>query len=96
MLQYRYIVEKGKLKLLTPDNVKEYMGKEVNMRTPLYCTSDKYCNVCSGNQYYMMDGLRNVGLLTNRVGTSLLNAALKGFHDMSLKIVDIDIDKFIE
>lgn len=95
LYNYRYIVEKGKLKLLTPDNMESYIGKTVNMRSPLYCTGDKVCSKCAGEQYYMI-GMKNVGLVTNRIGTSLLNASLKAFHDMSLKIVDIDPFDYIE
>lgn len=92
---YRYIVEGGKLKLLTPDNINSYVGKTVEMRSPMYCLGDKYCNKCAGELYYML-GIKNVGILTNRIGTSLLNAALKAFHDMSLKIVEVNPDEFID
>lgn len=91
---YRYIVEKGKLVFLEESNIDNYVGKTVNMRTPLYCKSDKYCSKCAGELYNKL-GIQNVGLLTTRIGTSLLNASLKQFHDMTLKTVEIDIQDYI-
>ena len=77
MLKYRYIVEGKNLVLLTPDNIDKYIGKIVKMRSPMYCIGDKYCSKCAGALFYKIDDLRNVGLVCNRVGTSLLNASLK-------------------
>ena len=95
MIIYRYIIENNKLILLTPDNIDNYIGKKVKLRSPLYCKGNKYCNKCLGELYYMMN-LDNIGLIANRVGTSLLNESLKAFHDLSLKIVDIDIFDYID
>lgn len=92
---YRYILEDGKLVLLVPDNIKGYIGKTVKMRSPLFCTSEKYCSKCFGELYYLL-GIRNVGILANRIGTKLLNLSLKAFHDLTLKIVEISIDDYID
>ena len=91
---YRYIVEKGKLVFLEESNIDNYVGKTVNMRTPLYCKSDKYCSKCAGELYNKL-GIQNVGLLTTRIGTSLLNSSLKQFHDMTLKTIEINIEDYI-
>jgi hypothetical protein len=96
MFMYRYVREKnGGLTLLTSDNINQYLNKVVDMRSPLYCTGKQYCSKCAGELYYRL-GIKNVGIVTNRIGTSLLNASLKAFHDMSLKVVNLDIDKYIE
>ena len=95
MLLYRYIIEGNDLVLLTPDNIGKYVGKTVKLRTPLYCKDDIYCSKCCGELYYKLN-LENVGLTANRVGTSLLNESLKAFHDLSLKIVDINIEDYID
>lgn len=96
MLKYRYIVEGKDLVQLTPDNIKNYIGKTVKLRSPMYCVGNKYCSKCAGELFYKIDDLRNVGLICNRVGTSLLNASLKAFHDLSLKIVNLNIDDYID
>jgi hypothetical protein len=96
MFMYRYVREKsGGLTLLTSDNIAQYYNKVVDVRSPLYCTGKQYCSKCAGELYYRL-GIKNVGIVTNRIGTSLLNASLKAFHDMSLKVVNLDIDKYID
>jgi hypothetical protein len=95
MFMYRYIRDGSKLVMLDSENISQYHDKIVHMRTPLYCTNKQYCSKCSGELYYRL-GIKNVGIITNRVGTSLLNASLKAFHDMTLKVVNLDIDKYIE
>jgi hypothetical protein len=95
MFMYRYIKEGTRLTLLTSDNISNYFNKVVNVRTPMYCTGKKYCSKCAGELYYKL-GIMNTGIIANRIGTSLLNASLKAFHDMSLKVVELDIEKYIE
>jgi hypothetical protein len=92
---YRYIKEGDKTVLLDKTNVDSYIGKSVEFRTPMYCTSEKICNKCAGELYYML-GIKNTGLLSARVGSSLMNMALKKFHDTTLKYNEIKIDNFIE
>ena len=52
---YRYIVENGKIIQLTSDNINKYIGKTVNMRTPMYCVGTGknkcLCNKCAGDYY---------------------------------------------
>ena len=69
IILYRYIVENGKLVQLNPENINNYVGKTVHMRSPMYCTGNKYCNICSGDLFYNMD-LDNIGLIANRIGTA--------------------------
>lgn len=95
LLEYRYIVEDGKLVRLDSENMKNYIGQKIHLRSPMYCKGDKYCNKCCGDLYYMIDDLKTVGLVINRVGTSLLNASLKAFHDLSLKIMHPNIEDYI-
>jgi hypothetical protein len=92
---YRYIVEGDKYTLLTSANYKSYIGKVVKMRTPMKCNSkDKYCSICVGELPYMLK-MPRIGLLINRIGTSLLNSSLKSFHDASIKTNKINLFKSI-
>ena len=88
---YRYIIENGKLVLLDDDNIDKYIGKEVKMRSVMYCIGDKICRTCLGLMYEKL-GITNVGLTTAKVSSSLLNLSMKKFHDTSSKISKIDID----
>lgn len=88
---YRYIIEGDKLVLIDDDNIKKYIGKEVKMRSVMYCVSEKICRTCLGLMYEKLD-ITNVGLTTSRVSSSLLNLSMKKFHDTSSKISKIDIN----
>ena len=66
------------------------MGKEFEMRSPLYCQGDKICNACAGELYYRL-GVKNIGSLLTRMTSNILNASLKLRHDMSIKTKDIDL-----
>ena len=68
---YRYIVENGKLKCLTPDIIGNYIGKEVKMRSPMYCLAkDCICSKCAGENFYKL-GKRAIG---NAVIGDILNS----------------------
>lgn len=45
---HRYIMVDEKPVLLELDNIKEYIGKHVKLRTPIFCQGKKICNVCRG------------------------------------------------
>ena len=94
LFKYRYIVENGKLILLTEDNIKKYAGQEVNLRSPLFCKSEHVCSKCAGELFYKVD-IKNVGLLTSTFSGTLMNKSMKSMHDSSINIIKIDFDKYI-
>ena len=55
----RYIIEGNKLKVLSSDVIKSYIGKKVKMRSPMFCTrvGEKkcLCNKCAGDYYYKLN-----------------------------------------
>lgn len=94
MFYYRYILDGGKLLMLTEGNISNYLDKEVMMRSPLYCKTDKICNKCAGELYYKM-GIKNAGLLSSTMSGSIMNLNLKKTHDQTVKFKKIDIRNFI-
>lgn len=90
-LQYRYIIENGKLIELTPDVIKTYIGKTVKLRSPQMCIGKKICHHCAGNLFYKL-GITNIGLTTSRVATTLTNLGMKKFHDSTIKTQAIELD----
>lgn len=88
---YRYIKEGGKYIMLSPDVIKKYVGKTVQMRSPMHCTGKKLCNMCAGDIFYKMN-IENVGLLTSQISSDMLNASMKKFHDSNQKMTEIDIE----
>jgi hypothetical protein len=86
----------GRLAEVTPEAVEGLRGKVVEMRSPLYCGSrDGICSRCAGSLHHRM-GITNLGLTLNRIGTQLLNNALKSFHDTKLKLKRIEFGKYVK
>ncbi len=95
---WNYIVEGTKTILLTNKNKSMYVGKDVNMRSPLFCNSgDKQlvCNKCVGEIPYKMD-IVHVGNLTTKIGFKFVSLSLKGFHDSTVQTTRIDPFEFME
>ena len=95
MFLYRYILDGGKEVLITDDNLSKYEGKEVLMRSPMFCKSDKICNKCAGELFYKL-GIKNAGLLNSTMSGTLMNLSMKKFHDSTIKFNKIDIEKYIK
>ena len=93
----RYIVDKGVLKELTPENIGNYVNTTVNMRSPMYCKYKEpcYCNICIGNQPYLMD-LKNFGLTLSKIPSTVTQLSMKKFHDLTIKTVDISVDELFD
>ena len=94
---YRYIVVNGKLVLLKDDNIKNYVGKMVELRSPMTCLMTKkgcLCAHCVGDFPYMFGNL-NIGLSASKVGTTLTNLGMKKFHNNVVKYNQIDPDNML-
>jgi hypothetical protein len=87
-------MEGGKPKLLTPDVIDRYVGKHVNLRSPMYCTTDKICNICAGEMNYMTDR-QNIGLGCSKIATTLLRLGMKKFHTSNISSKQIDVDDML-
>lgn len=85
---YRYAVEGGKTVLMDEDNIKKYVGREIKLRSPMYCVGKKVCRVCAGLMYEKL-GIDNIGLTGARVSSTLLNLSMKKFHDTSSRLTEI-------
>lgn len=97
LFRYRFIKDPttGRLIEINEDNKDKFVGKVVEMRSPLYCKGDKICNHCIGNFFYKL-GIDNVGLTTNSIGGTLLNKSMKAFHDSTVHTKKIEIENYIE
>jgi hypothetical protein len=91
---WRYIVENKELILLTPEVIKQYVGKLVKMRTPLYCFGDKICNICAGDLFRRLN-IENIGLATTKITSTFLNMSLKAMHDTTISTTDFDPEDYI-
>ena len=91
-VEYRYIIENGKLVMLTNENMDKYIGKVVKMRSIMYCGADYgVCLACAGRLYERLQ-IDNIGLTATTLTGSLLNLKMKSFHDTSVKVNKIDLN----
>lgn len=91
---YRYIKTNAEKPVeLTYDNIDSYIGKTVNMYSPLHCKAKdpEYCNICAGERPYII-GLRNVGLTFSVMTGATMNAALKAMHKTKVEIYHVSIN----
>ena len=88
-----YVMGKGDKDwvLLTGDMFSKYIDTRVKMRSALYCNDTHYCSKCTGELYHRI-GIKNVGLLTGRIASKLLNASLKFFHNTQIHFLDISLN----
>jgi hypothetical protein len=90
---YRYIKKGSSLVCLSPEEIDKHLDTYISLRSPLYCKSEKICNKCAGELFYML-GMENIGLTTNKLSSISLNASLKQFHDQSIHTSYYDFRKY--
>lgn len=94
----RYIIEGGRLKILSEDVIKSYAGKTVKMRSPMFCTrvgkKKCLCNKCAGDYYYKLNK-ENIGLVGSKVATTLTQLNLQKFHENLVKTHQIDVNDIL-
>lgn len=95
MFLYRNIVIGNEILMLTDKNIDRYVGKDIYLRSPMYCTGDKICHTCSGDLFHKL-GMKNAGLLNSTMSGSLMNLSMKKFHDTTIKFDKIEIEKYIQ
>jgi hypothetical protein len=92
LLMYRYIRENGKTILLDEKNIDKYMGKEVAMRSPVYCMHPKgICQLCIGTMYDKLQ-IEKIGLSAAKVSSTMSNKSMKKFHDATTKLTRLQLD----
>ena len=79
---------------LDPSTYDKYIGKTVNMRTPLTCQSEHICNKCAGDAYYIL-GIKHGGLTLTKAPNTILQINMKAFHDQTLNFNKLDWEKYI-
>lgn len=88
------ILDKGKLIILTNDNIETYIKKEFKIRDVLFCKlENNICTTCLGKKY--TDYTKAIPLMATEVGGKFLNESLKKFHGTELKITRISLDDLI-
>ena len=100
LLGKRVIESSGKQTLITTDNVKSYLNKDIIVRSVLYCKHkhDNYCSACAGESTIGIAGSDKIpaGILTYEISAGLLNAYMKATHNLTQGITRVkDISSYI-
>lgn len=93
----RYVeVERGKYELITPENIKSFIGKEIKLRSPMYCESkDGYCVMCCG-KYFKDLGYRNPATLMMDITRVFTTMAMKSMHGKKVDSMTLSsLDEYI-
>jgi hypothetical protein len=89
----RYAIINGKLKLI--ENMNDYIGQELKLRSPLYCRDKKgICEVCYGD-FWKNVNTKNIGLLAaGAVNNVIINVMMKSKHKSSqISFIKVDFEK---
>lgn len=87
----RYIVVNGNTVLIDDS----FIGKTVNMRTPIYCgMPGVICNKCLGESFYKYK-IKNIGLNASRVSATIMYVSMKSFHNLATTPKVLGIMKYI-
>lgn len=85
------VLDKGKVVQLTEDVIGKYVGKDVELRTPLFCRTDRsnFCATCLGERYENHE----TGLATaaSGIGSKLMLIFMAAMHGVELKTVKLDV-----
>ena len=92
-MMYSYMVEGSRLVRLDSSNMDRYKGKKVKFRFSSLCEAkDGICNKCIGDMPYVTDTM-NVGIATSILPARIKLKSMKAFHDSTIKLVDMDVEK---
>lgn len=90
----RNIVIGSKTVLLTEDNIQNYVGQKVKMRSPLTCKNDKICSKCAGELIYSIVGydepVINYGMYLSKASSEIVQKRLKLSHNTTIDFCDLD------
>lgn len=99
----RYIVVNGKTILVDKNNIKQYIGKEVTMRSPGYCEESRYgsgvCSVCAGHKYIVKLAeaeQMSITMEMTKPGSAFLSESMSAMHGSKTQVLDItNLDDYV-
>ena len=87
----RWMIDSGKLTVLTSDVARGYIGKQITIRTPMLCKlkPPSYCAKCAGTSISMLPN--SVHITASDINSIYMNVTMKSMHGKSLKTKSYDI-----
>lgn len=86
----RYVIENKGFTKITSENINQYIGKLIHLRSPAYCkTKDgNFCEVCMGEDLSRTPNA--IHTAAAQPGSVMMNASMKAMHGKALKTVRFD------
>lgn len=93
---YRNILVDGKLVTLDLTNINGYIGKTLQMRSPMYCaTENGYCFTCMGELFRSIDQ-EVITMVSVALTSTFTKSALKAKHFVITRSIEItSLNKFV-
>lgn len=96
----KYVLDGKELVHITLDNVKKYLGRDIKVRSPLYCQmkGDRFCSTCLGTKPFDILGkdVIPLGAYGSVVGTTIMNKLMKQTHESKVQFFTInDLNDFV-
>ena len=90
------VMSDGTYKELTEENVNQYIGTVVRLRSMMYCEQNPgFCFTCAGRAFKNMD-FRNVGTQPIQMSGKLMMIPMKAMHGVKIISYELDdIDSFV-
>lgn len=86
----RTIIYNGKKIVLTQDNLSDYADKEIKLRSPVYCRTQKgLCYTCTGQIFKDMDQ-KAINMMIVEVANTFMQSSMKAMHDTTVDTMEID------
>jgi hypothetical protein len=91
----RYVQEGAKTTLVDETNVGTYLGKQLSIRTPLYCKlkGDNICKVCAGLKLFKFPV--GISIPITEISSIILTASLKKMHGTVLSTKKLDLTQIL-
>lgn len=84
MYLWKFVVGDNGLTQITPDNMKQFIGKPLRMRSTQYCGSEKMCSKCAGTLYSTLN-IEDAGITSSIIPVTIQQIAMKSMHDATIK-----------
>ena len=83
MLISKYYIDNGELKKITKDNFKDLVGKEINLRSQIFCKNQEVCETCFGDYPFMNTPYVGV-VAAQSLGEVSTQLVLRTFHNSGI------------
>ncbi len=93
---YRNIMEGSKLVELTPENIGNYVGKVIQLRSPMTCAANPgYCYTCVDTRF-KLTGASILNVQVMKIGSQLMLDSMKAMHVTKVSKFELEsLDEFI-